>query len=202
MNNNKLNITTDYWSAIGAKNDNATIIIKNGTTTSTGNSAGTWNAWDLRFCNCNYEIEKVVFEKAVALDNAEKTTNLKGVTIKDNHNIDTYALWITAEGQTVTLDENCIIDMIDCSDGRGIKIDEQYVESPKRVTLNVYNTTFATEEKAAILVKSKVGADITLGNYNISAVKADSSIPVWVDADASDYFSLDSVTGGSVIVEP
>jgi len=44
LNNNKLNITTTYWSAIGANNDNATITVKNGSMTSTGNSDGTWNA--------------------------------------------------------------------------------------------------------------------------------------------------------------
>lgn len=201
LNNNKLNITTTYWSAIGAKNNDATITIKDGTMTSTGNSADTWNAWDVRFSNCNYVIENVIFEKAVALDNAGKSATLKGVTIKDNHNKDTYALWITAEGQTVTLEDNCVIDMLECIDGRGIKIDEQYVDSPQKVTLKVSKTTFSTEEKAAILVKSKAGADITLENIDIQKVKADMENAVWCDADAADYNGLITVTGGTKKVE-
>ena len=68
LNGKRLNITTTYWSALGAKNDNALFTIKNGTMTSTGNSANTWNAWDLRFSNCNYVFEDVVFEKAVAIE--------------------------------------------------------------------------------------------------------------------------------------
>lgn len=201
LNNNKLNITTTYWSAIGANNNDATITIKNGTMTSTGNSAGTWNAWDVRFSNCNYVIEDVTFEKAVALDNAGKSAILKGVTIKDNHNSDTYALWITAEGQTVTLEDNCVIDMLECTDGRGIKIDEQYVDSPQKVTLKVSNTTFSTEEKSAILVKSAAGAEITLDNINIEKVEADKVNAVWCDEDAASYNDLIIVTGGSKKVE-
>ena len=198
----KLNITTTYWSAIGAKNNNALFTIKNGTMTSTGNSAGTWNAWDIRLSNCNYAIEDVTIEKAVALDNVGKSTSMKNVTITDNHNTDTYGLWITAEGQTVTLD-GCVIDMTPASDGRGIKIDNQYVAagSEKKVTLNVANTTFKTDEKAAILVKNPAGADINLKNINIAAVAADSDFAVWVDEDAAAYADLVTVTGGLKKVE-
>ena len=201
LNGHRLNITTTYWSAIGAKNADVKITIKNGTVTSTGNSAGTWNAWDLRFSNCNWDFENVVFEKAVALDNAGKVTNMKNVTITDSHNTDTYALWITTEGQTVNID-GLTIDMLAASDGRGIKIDNQYVDASSKVSLNISNATFKTEEKSAILVKSPAGADITLSNVNIANVAADSTNPVWVDSDASAYADLVTVTGGSVIAEP
>ena len=203
LNNKKLNITTTYWSAIGANNPDATITIKNGTMTSTGNSAGTWNAWDLRFSNCNYVFENVDFEKAVALDNAGKSTLMKGVTIKDTHNTDTYGLWITAEGQTVTL-EDCDIDMTPATDGRGIKIDEQYVgdATKAKVTLNVSNTTFKTEEKSAVLVKSAAGAEINWNESNdISEVTADKVFAVWVDADAKDYADNVVVNGALKKVE-
>ena len=200
LNGNKLNITTTYWSALGAKNDNALFTIKNGAMTSTGNSAGTWNAWDLRFSNCNYAIEDVVFEKAVALDNAGKSVIMTDVTITDTHNADTYGLWITAEGQTVTL-ENCVIDMLPASDGRGIKIDEQYVASPAKVILNVSNTTFKTEEKAAILVKSKAGAEINASNLDITGVAADTEYAVWVDEASAAYYNLVEVTGAQVRLE-
>ena len=200
LNGKKLNITTTYWSALGAKNDNALFTIKNGAMTSTGNSAGTWNAWDLRFSNCDYVFENVAFEKAVALDNAGKSVKMTDVTITDTHNTDTYGLWITAEGQTVTL-ENCVIDMLPASDGRGIKIDEQYVASPKKVILNVSNTTFKTEEKAAILVKSVAGAEINASNLDITNVAADSVYAVWVDEASAAYYNLVKVTGAQVRLE-
>lgn len=200
LNGMMLNITTGYWSAIGANNDDAIITIKNGSMTSTGNSANTWNAYDVRFCNCNYAIDDVVFKKAVALDNAGKTTTMNKVTINDTCTSDVYGLWITAEGQNVILNE-CTINTTSATDGRGIKIDEQYVDAPVKVTLNVSNTTFKTEEKSAILVKSAAGADITLSNVNISDVIADDIIEVWVDEDSVSYYDLVKVTGGNKILE-
>lgn len=194
LNGNKLNITTTYWSAIGANNDNATITIKNGRMTSTGNSAGTWNAYDVRLCNCNYVIENVTFDKAVAIDNAGKATTMKNVTI--NATGDVYALWITAEGQKVTIDGLTIN-----SEGRGIKIDEQYVAAPEKVILNVSNATFNTVKKAAVIVKSAAGADITLDNVNIDNVKGDFTNAVWNDADSAASFDKVTVNGGSVVQE-
>ena len=200
LNGKKLNITTTYWSALGAKNNDALFTIKNGSMTSTGNSAGTWNAWDLRFSNCNYAFEGVKFEKAVALDNVGKSTSMKKVTITDTHNVDTYGLWITAEGQTVTL-EDCVIDMLPATDGRGIKIDNQYVDTPEKVTLNVSKTTFKTEEKSAILVKSEAGAEINASELNIEAVAADQDFAVWVDDGAAAYADKVVVKGALVKVE-
>ena len=197
---NKLNITTTYWSAIGAVNANATITLKNGSITSTGNSATTWNAWDIRLANCNYNIENVNFLKAVALDNAGKITNMKNVTITDSINSDVYGLWITSEGQTVNID-GLIMDMTPASDGRGIKIDNQYVNTSAKVTLNIKNAKFITEEKSAIIVKSPAGADITLENVDITGVAADAVNEVWVDEDAASYANLVTVTGGNKIVE-
>lgn len=194
LNGNKLNITTTYWSAIGANNDNATITIKNGSMTSTGNSAGTWNAYDVRLCNCNYVIENVTFDKAVAIDNAGKATTMKNVTI--NATGDVYALWITAEGQNVTIDGLTIN-----SEGRGIKIDEQYVAAPEKVILNVSNATFNTVKKAAVIVKSAAGADITLDNVNIDNVKGDFTNAVWNDADSAASFDKITVVGGTIAQE-
>ena len=194
LNGKRLNITTTYWSALGAKNDNALFTIKNGTMTSTGNSANTWNAWDLRFSNCNYVFEDVVFEKAVAIDNAGKNVELKNVTINETH--DYYAMWITAEGQNVNIDGLTIN-----SAGRGIKIDEQYVDAPKKVTLNITNATFTTANKAAILVKSAAGAKINASNLNITNVTADSQYAVWVDEDAAAYYNLVEVTGAQMRLE-
>ena len=194
LNGKKLNITTTYWSNLGAKNDDATFTIKNGTMTSS-QETGTWNSYDLCFSNCNYVIEDVVFDKAISFGNANKNVSLKNVTINETH--DYYAMWIEAVGQTVTIDGLTIN-----SDGRGIKIDEQYVGTPAKVTLKVSNSTFDTANKSAIIVKSAAGADIQLNNIDINKVNADKVNAVWVDADAAAYANLGTVSGGTKIVEP
>ena len=193
LNGHKLNVTTTYWSNLGAKNDNAIFTIKNGTMTSS-QPTGTWNSYDLTFSNCNYVFEDVVFEKAIAFDNANKNVALNNVTINESH--DYYAMWITAEGQNVKANKLTIN-----SEGRGIKIDEQYVGTPAKVTLNVSNSNFDTVKKAAIMVKSVEGADITLAGNDISNVDDDSTFAVWVDEDAADYASKVVVNGGLCKVE-
>jgi hypothetical protein len=106
-------------------------------------------------------------------------------------------MWITAAGQNVTIDGLTIN-----SDGRGIKIDEQYVnESLAHVTLKVSNATFKTAKKAAILVKSAAGAHITLNNANIANVAEDHGFAVWVDEDAAAYADKVVVNGGLCKVE-
>ena len=188
LNGYKMNITTNYWSAIGAKNDDAVFTIKNGTMTSS-QATGTWNSYDLTFANCNYVIENVVFDKAIAFTNANKSVSMTNVTINETH--DYYALWISAKGQNVEIDGLTVN-----SAGRGIKIDEEYVnDSVAKVTLNVSNAVFNTNKKAAIVVKSVKGADITLSNVNIENT-LDTIHTVWVDEDAAQYADLVTVTGG------
>ena len=145
-------------------------------------------------CNCNYVIEDVVFEKEVALDNVGKATTLKNVTI--NGTGDRYALWITAEGQSVNIDNLTVK-----TKGRGIKIDEQYVGAPAKVTLDIKNSTFKTDKKAAILVKSIAGADINVENIDITKVADDKVYAVWVDSDRAAYVDLVTVNGGQRRVE-
>lgn len=192
LNRHKLTITTGYWSVLGAKNDNAVFTIKNGSMTSS-QATGTWNSYDLAFANCNYVIEDVTFDKAIALENAGKSATLKNVTINETH--DYYAMWITAEGQTVEID-----GLTMNSAGRGIKIDEQYVDAPAKVILNVSNADFNTAKKGAIMVKSTAGADITLSDVNIDDV-VDATNAVWVDEDGEAYADLVTVTGGTKICE-
>ena len=177
LNGKKLNITTTYWSNLGAKNDDALFTIKNGNMTSS-QATGTWNSYDVTFSNCNYAFEDVVFEKAIAFANAGKSVSLKNVTINETH--DYYPMWITAEGQQVVIDGLTIN-----SSGRGVKIDEQYVGTPAKVTLNINNATFKTAKKAAIVVKSVEGAEINVENIDISEVAADEVFAVWVDEDAA-----------------
>ena len=193
LNGKTLNVTTTYWSNLGAKNADAVITIKNGTMTSS-QATGTWNSYDLSFSNCNYVFEDVVFEKAVAFCSADKSINLKNVTINETH--DYYAMWISAKGQKVTIDGLTVN-----SDGRGIKIDEQYVGSPAHVTLNVANATFNTVKKAAIVVKSVAGATVNLENVDITNVAADNVFPVWVDENSAAYADKVVVNGGLGKVE-
>ena len=194
LNQKKLNITTNYWSGIGAKNANATVTIMNGTMTSS-QKTGTWNSYDVTFANCNYVLDNVVFSKSIAFTNAGKNVTLKNVTINETH--DYYAMWISAKGQNVTIDGLTI----NAPAGRGIKIDEQYVDAPSKVTMAVKNATFTTAKKAAIVVKSAAGADITLENVNLAGVAADNVNAVWVDEDAAAYAGEVTVTGGTMIVE-
>ena len=194
LNGKTLNFTTSYMSAIGANNPDATITIKNGTVTSTGNSATTWNINDVTFANCNYVIENVTFKKEVALTNAGKSVTMNDVTI--NGTGDYYALWISAKGQTVKVD-NLKIN----TSGRGIKIDEQYVGAPAKVTLDISNSTFKTAKKAAIMVKSVEGADITVSDIDISNVTADKVFAVWVDEDAKANADKVVVNGALMKVE-
>lgn len=192
LNGKKLNITTTYWSNLGAKNDNAHFTIKNGTMTSS-QATGTWNSYDVTFSNCDYVIENVVFEKAIAFDNTSKSVSLKDVTINETH--DYYAMWITAAGQNVT------IDGLTINAGRGIKIDEQYVDAPAKVTLNLNNATFKTKKKAAIVVKSVAGAEINASYLYIDEVTEDNYFAVWVDEDAATYADKVVVNGAFKAVE-
>ena len=114
---------------------------------------------------------------------------MTGVEINETH--DYYALWIEAKGQ------NVVINGLTVNSGRGIKIDEQYLDSPTKVTLNVSNADFNIKKKAAILVKSAAGADITLSTIDISGVVADQINAVWVDGDSADSYDLVTVTGGN-----
>ena len=196
LNGHKLNITTSYWSVLGAKNDNAIFTIKNGTMTSS-QASGTWNSYDLCFANCNYNFENVVFEKAIALEAGNKSYNLKNVSITETH--DYYAIWVSAKGQNITIDGLNIE-----SAGRAVKIDEQYVSdaSKAQVTMSVSNATFKSEKKAAIVVKSTEGAVINWGAGNdITNVGADSTNAVWVDSGAAAYADKVIVNGASCIVE-
>ena len=188
------NQTDSDWNNIATKR--AKLVIENAKLTNSGYNDGPWNRHDLNFA-CDVELVNITSDKAMAF---KAGATLNNVTISDTNTSDTYAIWIQPNGQTVTID-GCTIDMLGCTDGRGIKIDEQYVDAPQKVTLKVSGTTFKTEEKSAILVKNSAGADITVSSIDISAVAADSTNAVWVDADASGTYDIVSVIGGSKIQE-
>ena len=194
LNDHTLNLTTSYMSKLGAKNDEAVFTIQNGTMTSS-TTDGTWNIYDLTFANCNYKIEDVVFEKSIAFTNDNKTVTMNGVTINEQ-NGDYYAMWISAVGQNITIDGLTLT-----STGRGIKIDEEYVNNLAKVTLNISNSEFNTASKAAIMVDSKEGAEINVTNVDIANVAADPVFTVWIDEDAKDYADKVIVNGAKVRIE-
>ena len=192
-NGKKLTLTTSYWSRLNLANENGTLYLNDLTVTSSQTS-GTWNSYDVTF-NCNTTLNNVVFEKAVALDGVNKTFVLNKVTISETH--DYYALWVSANGANVEIDGLTVN-----SDGRGIKIDEQYCgDSTALTTLKISNATFNTAKKAAILVKTAQGANITVENVNIANVKGDSVNAVWNDSDSADYFNLIKVEGATIAQE-
>lgn len=141
--------------------------------------ANTWDSWDFLF-NCDVEFTNVIFNREMAL---EKNAVLTGVTINNSSTDDSYAIWIPATQKAVVMD-NVTINAAGTGK-RGIKIDEQYVDSDKIgvVDLTVNNSTFNTYKKSAILVKSKAGANIVASNNNIKNVNADTTNLVWVDSD-------------------
>ncbi|MBQ9110397.1 MAG: hypothetical protein IJY06_03380 [Oscillospiraceae bacterium] len=185
------------WSNIVT--NGAVLEINDAAITNSGHNDGPWNRHDLNFA-CDVVMNNVTSDKAVAFKAGAQLTN---VTISDANTSDTYAIWIQPRGQEVTLN-GCTIDMIACTDGRGIKIDNQYLGSGEegKVTLNVSDTVFKTEEKSAILVNSTFGADVNLSNVDITGVAADSTNEVWVDSAAAAYADLVTVTGGNKIDEP
>lgn len=192
LGGHKLTLNSSYMSALGANNSNAVITVKNGTMTST--STGTWNLYDLIFDDCSWVFEDVTFEKSVAL---KTNTQMKNCTISDSN--DVYALWITAQGQTVTLNNLTV----NCPNGRAIAIKDQYVDSPAKVTLNITGGKMTSAKKAAVLVTSTAGANINASRVNIRAVEADSKNLVWVDNGDGYKNIIDvTVTGCSVILEP
>ena len=191
-NGKKLTLSTTYWSRLNTTNPDAKIIIKNAKLNSSQTS-GTWNSYDLTFM-CNVELEDVILEKALALDIGDGTAKLTRVDIFETH--DYYALWICAEGATVTLEDVTIN-----SAGRGIKIDSEYVDPTYRVDLTVTGSQFITAKKSAILVDTPSGADITLNNIDITGVVADSINAVWIDEGCPECYDKVTVTGGSKILE-
>ncbi|MBR6754093.1 MAG: SipW-dependent-type signal peptide-containing protein [Clostridia bacterium] len=190
--------TNSDWNNV-VTNNNATLSLKDVNITNAGHNDGPWNRHDINFA-CNVNLMNVTSDKALAFKNG---ATLNNVTIADANTSDTYAIWIQPKGQTVTLN-NCVIDMLDATDGRGLKVDNQYLAADEDagITLKVSNTTFKTEEKSAILIKTNAASEITLKNVNIDEVAADSTNEVWVDEAVASNADLISVTGGNKIVEP
>ena len=186
------NNTNNDWNHIALKNQSGKLTISNVKLTNSGYNDGPWNRHDVVF-GCEVSLKDVVSDKAIGL---KKKSVLENVTIADTRAEDDYGLWITAEGQTVTV-KDCLLDMVKTNaSGRCIKIADQYVTTPKSVVLNVSGTTFKSQKKAAVLVTSTAGAEINWGEGNdITNVAADQTNAVWNDSDRTAAWDLVTVTG-------
>ena len=191
-----MTIDTD-WNNVATMNDAQTKLILNDMTIDQGgrNTKGTWNSYDINF-NCAVELNNVTSKRPLAFKNG---ATLNDVTINADISKDVYGIWIQANGQTVSIDGLTV----NVSNGRGIKVDEQYVTAPQDVTLSVKDATFNTAKKPAIFVKSSAATTITTsGTVDISGVAADSVNLVWVDKDAADKYGLVSLNGKQLNIIP
>ena len=188
------------WNYIRCVNDAAKWIINDAVLTNSGANDGPWNRHDISFYNA-VELNNVVSDKAFALF---QNANLTNVQISDVHpnNSEAYGIWIRPNGQTVNLDGVTITPSENKTTDRAIKIDDQYVDNPAKVVLNVANSKFVSQKKSAILVKSPAGAEINWGEGNdITGVTADPINAVWVDEASAQYASEVNVKGASKVVE-
>lgn len=171
--------TDTDWSSIG--NANGTIVFKNMTINKTEGGNGAWNNHAINFTS-NVEMESVTVNNSVAVG---ADASFKDVDFVENGEY--YTLWIKNNVENVTVD-GCTFTATE-ENGRGIKIADQYVDEADQIKTNltVKNSTFKTAKKAAILVTSKKGADITADKNDITGVNADSTSLVWLDSDCADY---------------
>lgn len=181
------NLKDSDWSNVAT---NATLVLKDLNIKTSG-----YNTGDRLRTHINYNCDVEMYNVTTTPVNFEKSAVVKDVTVNSDNG--QYAIWVTTNGQNVTLEDLTV----NAADARGIKIDEQYVDSPSKVVMNIKDATFKTAEKAAILVKSAAGADITLENIDITEVAADPINAVWVDEDAKQYADLVTVKGGTKVIE-
>lgn len=212
-NSHKLTFMTKNtdWNNIATMNDSQTKLILNNMTIDQGgvNTKGTWNSYDINF-NCAVELNNVTAKRALAFKNS---ATLKDVTVNQaGGSSDVYGIWISprVENQTINIDGlKLTASAENGKTGRGIKVDDQYVTNNGgtvyKVTLNIANSTFSTEAKAAILLKAAEGVDVIDGGGNIiENVAADNVNLVWVDESrAAEYYkySLTSTSGATMVPE-
>ena len=167
----------------------AKLVFNNLKLTNSGYNDGPWNRHNINF-DCEVNLNNVTSDKAIAIG---KNSALNNVAITDDAGV--YGLWIRAN------DIDVEIDGLKVNAERGIKIADEYIDAPALVNLSVKNSEFNTTKKAAILVTSKAGADITLDNVDIYNCEADPINAVWVDEDRANYADLVTVIGGTSVIE-
>ena len=195
-NGNKINFIQNDgdWNYVRLANPEAKLIINDAVLTNSNKNTGHWKRNLIRF-EGEVEFNNVKSEKGLCMMNDAVLNDIE-INVADEN----YALWITAQGQTVEVDG---LNITATNAGRGIKIaDEDYENSAEKIVLEVKNATFVTAKKAAVLVTSTAGAEITWGEgNNINGVAADPVNAVWVDEERSDYYDEVVVTGATKRLE-
>lgn len=171
--NELLTYANDYRSYLKTVNPNATLILKNLKMTSTF-APGTWDTYNIIFAT-PVEMENVTFNKAIGFDMNCTYAVLNNVVIDESANNvrATYAMWVSPKCEMNITMDNCEIRNTAFTDGRAIKIDEEYVSNPQKVTLTVNGGKFAASStsKALINVKNNGGNVITTtGNIDITGI--------------------------------
>ena len=201
----KMNSNLSQINCNGAK-----LAIKNATVAVGTDDAtrSTWDAHDILFKG-DVAFENVTFERAVAING---NASFKNCTISDkNAKAETYMLW-TQAGSNVTLD-NCTIDgKSNTTHGnRAIAIKDQYVANAGMTTLTINGGKISSDKKAAVIVSTLGGANITVtGTVDITGVAKDQTNLVWKDSGSnpdngiaySTAYDKITVRGASCIVEP
>lgn len=183
------------WNKVFINNEAGKLILNDMTLTCNKNGNDAWNNYTVGF-DCVVEMNEVDIVKGVCVRN---DAAFNDVTITEENGM--YALYVTAAGQTVTIDG---MKVTATNGGRGIKVIDEYMAEADQasVTLNIKNASFATEKKAAVLVTSKAGAVINWGEGNdISQVAADTEFAVWVDDSRTAYADKVVVNGAYSKVE-
>ena len=188
-----LHQTDSDWGSIGLANADATLIFNNVTIEKVGygDTNGSWNTHALMI-DSKLEMNDVTVNQSLCVEN---DTVLNNVDINEANGY--YGLWITAEGQSVTFNGGSITAT---NGGRGIKVADEYTNG-ESITLDVSDVTFTTAKKAAILVTSVGGAEITASDCDISGVATDSDNLVWVDEDRATDFGKVTLNGGDAYIE-
>ena len=171
-----LTINTTYSNVVKAVNPEAKLVLQDLNLTS-NKASGTWDVYDIRFKN-DVTLKNVNALQSIALDDTVQNAKFENLTITESH--DYYALWICAAEMNV----EWVGGAVNCPNGRGIKIDDEYLENPGHTTLTIKDVVFNTKKKAAIVAKSS--AEVTVNTTNIDITNTVDPInEVWVDEDAA-----------------
>lgn len=206
------NLALKYKLALnGVIGDNELLDVIKNATVAVGTDDATRSSWDAHDIVFKGDVafENVTFERAVAING---NASFKNCTISDkNANAETYMLWIQA-GSNVTLD-NCTIDgKSNTTHGnRAIAIKDEYVANAGMTTLTINGGKISSDKKAAVIVSTLGGANITVtGTVDITGVAKDQTNLVWKDSGSnpdngiaySTAYDKITVRGASCIVEP
>lgn len=210
------NMSEQLWSDVDLVNTDATLYINNLKLQTTGwdpTSKAGYSKTDLMF-NCKVNLENVFSLSAIMAHRSFTANTLIVYDLKAGASTNNYALWLApaVEEQIVNINGFQTLNMT-AKGERGIKIDADtsYASfdkaglGPQKVVLTLKgNNYFNTTKKAAILVRTKVGAEINIeGNMDIANVVDDQVNHVWIDEATctKEYFDQITVINGNYKIE-